>query len=137
LAVVGAAVTLVVGCAAAVTQGYEGPLRPENEVALLKTEDTRIGGFDGRRSVFAARGGRTWEILPGAHSVAAEVFVFEGAPDMPEARRSEVFVMCFEALATHTYVVRPVPDGTLTRPEVFDETTKVVVSRPCPPRSEQ
>jgi hypothetical protein len=52
---------------------------------------------------------------------------------MPEVRRSEAYLFCFDAEANHVYVARPVPDGTLTRPEIFDETSNAVVSVPCAP----
>lgn len=106
-------------------------------MATLRTEDTKIDAFDLRRSVFSTRSGSILEILPGPHELAVSVFVSEGAPDLPTFRQSEVVVLCFDAVATHDYVARPVPDGTFTRPELYDEMEKIVVSRGCRSHSEQ
>jgi len=110
---------LVQGCGT--MQAYEGPRKPANEIAVIKTNvgelalDTAwVGKLDGRSLVLAYA---ELEVAPGSHS--AQILIKRGF-----LTRSESF--SFDAKAGHTYRVKG--DFHLGKAWVTDERTGELVA---------
>ena len=80
----------------------------------------RSTSSDGQSSAFSMGSWRrARELPPGLHAQRQRVRR-RGGPeaDGSDFRRSQSRILCFEAQAGHSYVVRPVPDGTFRVPEL-------------------
>jgi hypothetical protein len=103
-------------------------------VATLQTEDTKIDEVDGQPFSFATGSGQNgFELPPGPHELGVSVFVVQGGPDAfaSDFRRSQVRVMCFDALPGHAYLTRPAGPVTRGVPELVDLTSGQVVGAAC------
>jgi len=103
---------------------YPGPRRPRSEVATIDTDATTITTVDG---VYIGTS-ETVEILPGHHALGIRLQEHERAVMADEVAAALPIILCFEARAGRSYLLRPAAVGLENwRPEIIDTTKQIAV----------
>lgn len=123
---VGVAALAAVVLSACTTVSYEGPRRPDSEVATIESDRTVVVMIDGKKTPYSGGNYATFKVLPGDRTVAANL---NDHSAYPRARTSsQPLSVLFSAEAGKTYVTRPAYDGSYWRLEVIEKDTRRVVS---------
>lgn len=121
---------LPLSLAACTTAMYEGPERPANELAMLKSVRTYVIQIDGREANGLGTNEAKYQIPPGKHTIL--VALNDGNVDIMRRTSKEHRMIQFEASAGREYKTFPFyPDGFKNkkwRVAVMDGVTGVVVA---------
>jgi hypothetical protein len=118
---------------------YDGPRRPDNEVAKLEAESgTYIQKIDGRPLKVGARG--KVELLPGWHSLSADFAISQQVLGFRTVTYStKSFTVCFPVKAGYDYATYPeVTDRQHWKVDVIERSRfshsepRTIWAEPCP-----
>lgn len=120
--------------AACATPLYEGPRRPESQIARLASEDTRINYVDGKRLRNFWRGNKAkYEILPGWYRLGVSLDQTTFYVVFKTLKYSGSVTVCLQAEAGHKYVTKPVVSRKTWSPTIVDVDTGESVEEDCDP----
>lgn len=121
-----AASVAAVVLSACTTVAYEGPKRPDSELATIESDRTMVVMIDGKKTPYSGGNYASFKVLPGERTLAANL---NDHSAYPRARTStQPQSVLFTAEAGRIYVTRPVYDGPYWRLEVVEKGSGRVVS---------
>jgi hypothetical protein len=113
---------------------YDGPRRPQAEVAIIASREVLIHTVDGRPVGGDSDGTpRKLEVLPGNYVLGVSLSAVRSHFLYNTLHRSGVVKICVPARAGRTYVVRANLGERRWTPELLDSATRLPVKTPCGP----
>lgn len=104
---------------------------------MLECSETALDMLDGQEHSYArSQRGVRFEVLPGRHMLGVSLFIVSPIPGggVDFERSDEVAVLCFDALAGHTYFIGHHGRGKTWRPLITDGGSNADVPfAPCSP----
>ena len=118
--------------AACTTTMYNGPRRPEEDIAVISSRDTRINYVDGKwvRDIWAGSNAK-YELLPGLHAIGISLELRTFKVIYTEIQYSKTITHCFDAHAGAQYQTIPVIRGKKWAPLIIDNVTGESVGVSC------
>lgn len=121
-----------VAITACTTAMYSGPRRPEAQIAVIYSRDTRINYVDRKwvRDDLWAGSKAKYELLPGRHSVGISLEKRQYKVIYTKVQYSKTIVLCFDAEAGRRYLALALLDGGRWIPRIVDDAG-TSVERAC------
>ncbi|NRF69020.1 hypothetical protein HLB44_18665 [Aquincola sp. S2] len=111
-----AVAALLTGCT---TVSYDGPRRPDSEVATLESERTSIATIDGARVPYSGGNFGVFKLLPGTHVIG--VNLNDNSAYMSRRYSTAPLQIRFKFEPGRTYVTRPVYRSDQWSPEIVEK----------------